>query len=156
MTNSAGAVSIRLMRAADLDRVLEIADNLPEAPHWNRAAYLVALDAFAQPRRIAFVAERADCVAGFAVASCVGEEAELESISVDQSAQRLGVGRRLLEALTGALRAEGARRMLLEVRASNLYAIAFYSALGWVECGRRKRYYADPEEDALLLSLHLQ
>jgi ribosomal-protein-alanine N-acetyltransferase len=102
------------------------------------------------------VAERADCVAGFAVASCVGEEAELESISVDQSTQRLGVGRRLLEALTGALRAESARRFLLEVRASNLYAIAFYSALGWVECGRRKRYYADPEEDALLLSLHLQ
>ncbi|MDR3725049.1 MAG: ribosomal protein S18-alanine N-acetyltransferase [Terracidiphilus sp.] len=156
MTSSAGAASIRSMCADDLDRVLEIADNLSEAPHWNRAAYLVALDTLAQPRRFAFVAERAGCVAGFAVASCVGDEAELESIGVDLSGQRLGFGRKLMEALTEALRAEEARRMLLEVRASNLCAIAFYSALGWAECGRRRRYYSDPEEDALLLSLQLQ
>ncbi|MDR3792030.1 MAG: ribosomal protein S18-alanine N-acetyltransferase [Terracidiphilus sp.] len=156
MMSSAGAVLIRPMCASDLDRVLEIADSFPEAPHWNRAAYLVALDELAQPRRFVFVAERGGSVAGFSVASCLGDEAELESIAVDRFAQRLGVGRRLMEALTGALRAEGVRRMLLEVRASNLRAIVFYSALGWSQCGLRPRYYAGPEEDALLLSLHLQ
>jgi ribosomal-protein-alanine N-acetyltransferase len=156
MSGNAGAVLVRPMRAADLDCVLEIANSLPEAPHWNRAAYLVALDALAQPRRFTFVAELEGNVTGFSVASCLGYEAELESIAVNRSVQRLGVGRRLMEALTGVLQAEGVRRILLEVRASNLRAIVFYSALGWSQCGRRPRYYAGPEEDALLLSLHLQ
>ena len=46
-------------------------------------------------------------------------------------------------------------RMLLEVRVSNARAQAFYQAQGWRQCGLRKRYYADPEEDALLLERKL-
>ena len=45
--------------------------------------------------------------------------------------------------------------VLLEVRASNQQATAFYRALGFAESGRRLRYYADPVEDAVLMSLRL-
>jgi ribosomal-protein-alanine acetyltransferase len=181
------------MRAADVDRALEIASNLTEAPHWTRSAYLVALDPLAVPLRIALVAEAGEPqllirqeksdiafppfpakdagkdgarrqylvagsigrLCGFAVASVVGEESELESIAVSADCQRQGVGRQLLAALAAAARKAGACAMLLEVRASNAPALGFYQSLGWSECGRRPRYYADPDEDALLLRLPL-
>jgi ribosomal-protein-alanine N-acetyltransferase len=45
----------------------------------------------------------------------------------------------------------GARHAYLEVRASNQGAIAFYTRLGFRACGRRPKYYRNPEEDAVLL-----
>jgi ribosomal protein S18 acetylase RimI-like enzyme len=48
------------------------------------------------------------------------------------------------------------REVLLEVRASNQRARDFYRSLGWNETGIRPRYYADPEEDAVLMSLKLE
>jgi ribosomal protein S18 acetylase RimI-like enzyme len=54
------------------------------------------------------------------------------------------------------LRTAGVREFILEVRASNQRALGFYRSLGWSETGRRPRYYADPEEDAVLMSLELR
>jgi ribosomal-protein-alanine N-acetyltransferase len=48
------------------------------------------------------------------------------------------------------------REVTLEVRASNHPALALYRSLGFVETGRRPRYYVDPVEDAVLLSLELE
>jgi ribosomal-protein-alanine N-acetyltransferase len=70
--------------------------------------------------------------------------------------QRRGTGRKLLEAMAEELRGAGVREALLEVRVSNQAAFDFYRSLGWVETGRRPRYYADPEEDAVLMSLSLR
>jgi len=60
-----------------------------------------------------------------------------------------------LGALTGELRRSSVAGVHLEVRASNEAARALYARLGFVETGRRPRYYAAPEEDAVLLSLAL-
>ena len=92
-------------------------------------------------------------VVGFLVARVIPPQAELESIAVSAAEQRRGIGRRLLEAMVEELRAARVREALLEVRASNQRALNFYSSLGWKETGRRPRYYADPEEDAVLMSL---
>ena len=92
-------------------------------------------------------------VVGFAVASLVAPEAELETMGVASEGQRRGVGARLLQALVEELRAERVTELMLEVRASNCGALAFYRALGFRETGRRPRYYADPEEDAVLMGL---
>ena len=45
--------------------------------------------------------------------------------------------------------------VMLEVRASNSSALAFYRTLGFIETGRRPHYYPDPIEDAVLLELRL-
>jgi ribosomal-protein-alanine N-acetyltransferase len=150
-------VGIRPMRAADLDQVMEIAGSLNEAPRWLRAAYLNALDPDSTPRRIALVAEapEAGFVCGFLVASLLPPQAELETIAVSAREQRRGVGRKLFFAIVDELKALGVREFMLEVRASNQRALGFYRALGWTETGRRKRYYADPEEDAVLMGLAL-
>ena len=139
------------MRTADLDAVLALAAALGEAPHWPRAAYETALDSAAVVRRVALVAEAGGLLLGFAVASVLAPEAELESIAVSVAAQRRGVGRLLLAELCSETGQFGVRELRLEVRAGNRRAIAFYQATDWVECGRRLRYYADPVEDALLM-----
>jgi len=94
-------------------------------------------------------------VVGFAIASLVPPQAELETIVIAAAEQRRGIGRRLMTAMAEELGAAAVSEALLEVRASNQRALAFYSSTGWRESGRRPRYYAEPEEDAVLMSLAL-
>jgi ribosomal-protein-alanine acetyltransferase len=145
------------MRKEDLDRVVAVASGLKEAPLWAPAAYLAALDLSSMPRRVALVAEAPEsgAMVGFAVASVLPPQGELESIAVAAAAQRQGVGRRLISTLVEELKAAGVDEVFLEVRASNERALAFYRSLGWRETGRRRRYYPDPEEDAVLMNLGL-
>jgi ribosomal-protein-alanine N-acetyltransferase len=151
-------VRIRRMSQADLDRAMEIARSLKDAPHWPLAVYEKVLDPQSAPPRIALVAGEAaepGTIAGFALASVVGPQAELETIAVAVEGQRRGTGQALFAALVRELRAAGVEELLLEVRASNGAALGFYRALGFSQTGRRQRYYADPVEDALLLALRL-
>jgi ribosomal-protein-alanine N-acetyltransferase len=94
-------------------------------------------------------------ILGFALAGVVAPEAELETIAVAPQHQRRGLGGLLLRALAGELRKEQVTDLMLEVRASNRAALAFYRGQGFAEAGRRVRYYADPEEDAVLMRLKL-
>jgi ribosomal protein S18 acetylase RimI-like enzyme len=145
------------MIRADLDRVIGIAQSLKDAPHWPLSAYLAAQVPEAAPPRIALVAEDPDtgAVVGFAVASLLSPQAELETIAVAAEDQRRGVARRIFAAMVQELRTAQVTEVLLEVRASNSPALAFYRAQGFVETGQRPRYYGDPIEDAVLLELRL-
>lgn len=75
---------------------------------------------------------------------------QLDSIAVLPHARRHGVGSALLLAILRWATQNGALHFSLEVRASNAAAIALYQRFGLSAEGRRTRYYADPEEDALL------
>jgi ribosomal-protein-alanine N-acetyltransferase len=152
------AARIRRMSPEDLDRVMEIAASLKEAPHWTRANYAAVLDPAATPRRIALVTDggQAGKVAGLAVASLLPPQAELETIAVDTHYQRCGLARGLFAELAGRLARAGATEVILEVRASNERALRLYRRLGFVETGRRRRYYHDPEDDAVLMRLGLE
>ena len=94
-------------------------------------------------------------VVGFLVVKLVPPEAEVETIAVSAAEQRRGIGKIILSAMEKELRAAGVHEVLLEVRASNERAREFYGSQGWSETGRRARYYAEPEEDAVLMSLKL-
>jgi ribosomal-protein-alanine N-acetyltransferase len=139
----------------DLDRVMEIAQSLKDAPHWTRANYVAVLDPAATPRRIALVAEEGVKVAGFAVASLMPPQAELEIIAVDAQFQRRGLARRLFAELDATLRLAGVTEVILEVRASNQPAQGLYRRLGFAETARRQCYYQAPADDAVLMSLGL-
>ena len=155
-------VQIRRMTAADLEQVMEIAASLPDAPHWPQSAYANALNPDSTPRRIALVivpaasAPKPSAVLGFTVASLLPPQAELETIAVAAASQRRGLGRQLFHALANELQSAGAREVALEVRASNRAALGFYRSLGFGQTGRRPRYYTDPVEDAVLMSLLLE
>jgi ribosomal-protein-alanine N-acetyltransferase len=94
-------------------------------------------------------------ILGFAIAGVLAPEGELETIAVAAQHQRRGLGALLVRALAEELRKEQVTDLILEVRASNQAALAFYRGQGFAEAGRRVRYYADPEEDALLMRLKL-
>ena len=89
--------------------------------------------------------------------SQVLDDAELLDIGVAPACRRQGLGQRLLDAVMAAARAQGAQRLLLEVRAGNLAAQALYQRAGFRLSGRRKGYYpaAEGREDACLMDVGL-
>lgn len=155
--HSAAPFTVRKMCAADVEQVMTVAAGLKDAPHWPQSVYIAALDAASLPHRIALVAANnpSGGIVGFAVASLLPPQAELESIAVRADEQRRGIGSKLFARLADELRAAAVNEVLLEVRASNRSGIAFYRVLGWRQSGLRPRYYAAPKEDAILMSLSL-
>jgi ribosomal-protein-alanine N-acetyltransferase len=147
------------MTAADLDRVLAISSHLPQAPHWPQSAWSNAINSQFEPestpRRIALVAAGppSGSILGFAVASLLPPQAELETIAVASESQRRGLAKCIFQSLAAELRAAGVSELVLEVRASNRPALALYHACGFVKTGLRPGYYADPIEDAVLMHL---
>jgi len=89
------------------------------------------------------VAEEGGRVVGHAVASVVGDIAELQRIAVAEDVRRTGVATALLDEVVALARAAGADRLLLEVRDDNRAALAFYAGRGFVEVDRRRGYYRD-------------
>jgi ribosomal-protein-alanine acetyltransferase len=92
-------------------------------------------------------------IMGFIVAQCLGPEWEIENVAVVAPARRCGVGRRLVDEVIRMARRQGAEAVYLEVRESNAAARGLYGRVGFEETGRRRRYYSDPEEDAVVCSL---
>jgi ribosomal-protein-alanine N-acetyltransferase len=158
MKDSAAPIEIRAMEAADLPRILEIASGVRNAPHWPESAYRSAIDREVAPARVALVALAIETgtVAGFAIASLLAGQAELEMIAIAAEWQGRGMGRRLLEGLMERLRQQDVREVFLEVRASNATALHLYGSLGFVETGRRGRYYSGPVEDGVTMRLSLE
>jgi ribosomal-protein-alanine N-acetyltransferase len=78
-------------------------------------------------------------------------ELEICILGVLPDCRRRGLGRALLVLGMDMAAALGARRAVLEVRPGNREALALYGRLGFTPCGRRKGYYADTGEDALVL-----
>jgi [ribosomal protein S18]-alanine N-acetyltransferase len=139
------------MKATDVDRVIAIADELREAPHWQRQVYVDALDPDAAPGRIALVAEQLEAgIVGFGVTVMIPPQAELETIAVVPAARRQGIASLIIAEIVAELKKSQITEVMLEVRESNRGAQALYRSLGFVETGRRRGYYADPQEDAVL------
>lgn len=84
-----------------------------------------------------------DTLVGYVVVSVAGDVAELQRIAVDPTRRRRGVATRLLDDVRRLATADGAERVLLEVREDNPEARAFYAARGFAEIARRPRYYRD-------------
>jgi ribosomal-protein-alanine acetyltransferase len=100
-----------------------------------------------------WVVEDAGGIAGFLIARRLVQETEVLNFAVRADRRRRGVGTSLLRKAADWSRSIGAEKLMLEVRASNAIALKFYERHGFSVAGRRPRYYADPTEDALLLSL---
>lgn len=149
-----GGLEVRLGGMGDVDGVVRLAAEVVGAPRWSRQVYAGVVVGEGVRRRLV-VAVVAEEVVGFAVGSLVAGVGELESVAVGLPWQRAGVGRRLCVGVMAWCSAEGARWMELEVRVGNAVARGMYRGLGFVEVGRRRGYYEDPVEDAVLLRAEL-
>ena len=107
-----------------------------------------------QPERYLLVtAKQAGELLGYAGLEYVLDEGYLTDVAVFPAVRHQGVGRSLLLELERRGRALGLSFLTLEVRAGNATAIALY--LGYEEAGRRRGFYTDPREDALLMTKYL-
>ena len=97
------------------------------------------------------VAEENGTVAGYIGSQTCGEESDVMNVAVHPDFRRRGIAEALVNALVEELKAIGSHCLTLEVRASNVPAIALYEKMGFSEIGRRKNYYRNPREDALIL-----
>jgi ribosomal-protein-alanine N-acetyltransferase len=170
-------VNVRPAIAADVPAMLDLERQCPTAAHWSQRQYE---DLFGTrgdgPRRLVLLVEEsadgAECgtesllgtvssravflTLGFLIAREISPEWELENIVIAPACRRKGLATRLFTALLDRARETNSERVFLEVRESNQAARAFYVRLGFEECGRRKLYYANPPENALLYRLALR
>jgi ribosomal-protein-alanine N-acetyltransferase len=93
-------------------------------------------------------------VVGYAGVWNVVDEAHITTVAVAPEHRRQGIGRRLVSELLGRAKESGMICATLEVRASNSGAIELYQKLGFTETARRKGYYPDNKEDAVVMWLY--
>ena len=92
-----------------------------------------------------------DRVIGYIGSQSSFDETDVMNVAVHPDFRRKGIAEALVNALVENLQKMGSRCLTLEVRASNVPAITLYEKLGFSEIGRRKNYYRNPREDALIL-----
>jgi [ribosomal protein S18]-alanine N-acetyltransferase len=145
---------IRFAKAEDLAAIIEIELEAEQAAHWSEEKYQELLGSETS-RRLVLVLEDQGIVQGFGIAQVLDRECEIENLVIASNARRKGWGTKLLQRLIQDGLQKGADTFFLEVRESNLAARSLYNRCGFVENGRRKRYYREPEEDGILLTFRL-
>ena len=139
---------IRPMNAGDLDAVTAI-EAATFARPWSRQSFQQELERNVAARYL--VAEKNGQVVGYAGAWIILDESHITNIAITEAERGKGIGRKLTEALMQYLSNLGASYATLEVRVSNERAQHLYKSLGFVNVGKRKRYYEDNGEDAFLM-----
>lgn len=146
------AEEVRACEPKDLREIQEILRGAPEAAGWSEAALAETLER--DPAHF-LVARRGGVIAGFVIGRRVAEEGEILNLAVKPEYRRRGVGRTLVQTLLEIFAGEGVVKAFLEVRESNVAAIALYEQLGFRRAGRREGYYHEPDEAALVLEARI-
>ena len=134
-----------------LDRILEI-ETLSFTSPWSREAFRGEVK---NPASHLWVLFLGDEVQGYICYWLVDGEMQLATIAVHPRIRSRGTGSALLERMIEAGLSEGAESIWLEVRESNKTARSLYEKAGFEPAGRRRKYYSDTEEDAIVMSLML-
>ena len=140
-------LAIRKMLLADVPLVRQLLEEAPEAANWSESAIRASLD---DPVAVSFVTIGDRKITGCIFGRNVGREAEILNLAVSLPCRRRGIAKALVQHILKEWQGQDVERVCLEVRESNFAAIRFYQRLGFKQNGRRKRYYTQPEEDALL------
>ncbi|MEQ1598341.1 MAG: ribosomal protein S18-alanine N-acetyltransferase [Methylotenera sp.] len=150
-------LSLRPMQMDDLDAIMQIEPTIYSHP-WTRGNFSDSLNSGYS----AWVLEEKNEMIGYALMMMVMDEAHLLNLSIAKQRQKQGLGRYLLEHMVTISKRHKATNMFLEVRTSNISAIALYENMGFCEISVRRGYYpADPKtsetgrEDAVLMGLAL-
>jgi len=142
---------LRPLAPTDVDTVFAIQQASPELAQWLRRDYERA----ARGEMTGWVADDAGKILGFIIARQLADEMEILNFAVAPDSRRRHLGTTLLQAAFDWGRANQVRKVFLEVRVSNIAAIAFYEHHKFAPIGRRAKYYLFPIEDAIILAAKL-
>lgn len=90
-------------------------------------------------------------VIAYVIGRLIPPEGEIYRVAVREESRKRGIAYRLLDFAMKTSRGSGLECAFLEVRSENTPAIKLYTAYGFAEVGRRKKYYRDPEDDAIVM-----
>lgn len=140
---------IRPMVSDDLTSVCQL-ENVSQRHPWSQQHFI---DELHNPVATVDLYFCKDQLAGFLCSWLIAGELQVQNLATLPAMRRRGIGARLLENLIKRSQKEGLHSICLEVRASNLAAIALYQRFGFVTVGTRSAYYADGE-DALIMTFY--
>lgn len=142
---------VRRMSVNDLDRIMEIEQKSFIAP-WSKGMFE---ETIFSPLSRGFVIEKNKVIVGYIIFYSVDVEGHIMNLAVAPSERRRGYGRQLLTHALAFFKEQGATECYLEVREHNENAQRLYSLFGFEVIGRRKKYYPETGEDALVMQLLL-
>ena len=147
---------IQLRRAdlGDLEAIAKLERQCFRTP-WPASAIAYDLERSTRGESLYLVATHNGQVLGYIGAWLVADEAHIGTLGVDPNYRRQGIADRLLTELLDQVRKLGCKIATLEVRVSNLAAQVLYCKHGFINIGRRRGYYQDTHEDALLFEKEL-
>ena len=146
------SIEIRKMRNSDLPKVMLIELATFTMP-WGESTFRGLLR---RKDSDLLVAEFKGDVAGYAVFWAVMDQGELGNVAVDEEYRGRGIGSKLIKAVLERAHERSVHEIFLEVRKSNVRAQDLYKGFGFTEVGRRKNYYLEPLEDALVMKMDLK
>ena len=142
--------SIRKMVEADIPMVVAL-DQMSFSLPWPERSF--RFEVTDNPASRCWVAEVDGQIAGMIVAWLFVDEVHIATLATHRDFRRQGIAQKLLTHTLRYTYDEGAVSSFLEVRESNLAAQEMYRKFGYEKTGRRKRYYKDNDEDAILMTL---
>jgi ribosomal-protein-alanine N-acetyltransferase len=140
-------ILVRQLVGDDLDAVMEIENASFSAP-WSLSTFRSLLR---RGDADVLAAVEDGQLRGYAICWTILDQAELGNVAVAGDARRRGVARMLVRAALDRARERGAAECYLEVRHSNLAARSLYETHGFEVISRRRRYYSNPTEDAIVM-----
>ncbi len=141
-------IIIREMEEKDLDRIMEVEKSAFTTP-WSRDSFLLEITKNQLAKY--FIAEVEGIPVGYGGIWLILDEGHITNIAVDKDYKRLGIGEKILEALIDICKEFEIIAMTLEVRADNEPAKNLYKKYGFLEYGIRPNYYADDNQDAIVM-----
>ena len=143
---------IRRMRSSDLSSVLAI-EALSFSNPWSVNTFRGEIQNTAISFPLVVVQRPGDNVVGYVIYWKIKDDVQVNNVAVHPDFRGRGIGEAMMRFVVDTVRAEGAAFITLEVRASNVAALSLYDKLGFGAMGRRKDYYTNPGEDAVVLGL---
>ena len=144
-------MQLRDMAAADLFKVADLERRLFSDP-WSIDSFRGALRS---QNQVFLVCDDDGTIAGYCGMLMVPGEGQILNVAVNENYRRRGLATEMLNAMIDIGTTNEIFLYTLEVRENNEPALALYKSVGFVPTGRRKGYYKNPEEDAILMDLDL-
>lgn len=144
------SLQLQPLTAADLPQVLEL-DSLCFGGLWSKDGYLREMESPNSTLLVLPLPNAENCLIGLGCLWSIVEEAHITIMAVHPDFQGQGLGQLILLGLLQDARVRGLERATLEVKESNVAAIALYEKFGFKTAGRRKGYYKETGEDALIM-----